>query len=87
MGSLAAFWTWIVTSRVGRAVAAGGAIALAIALALLKGFTAGKNAERARQDRASLENMRKRQQTDDEIRSLPAGERRNRLSGWVSDDR
>jgi hypothetical protein len=82
-----AIWTWLVTSRAGRAVAAGCAIALAIGLALLKAFSAGKQVERAKQDRASLENMRKRQETDEEVRSLPADERRRRLSDWVSDGR
>jgi hypothetical protein len=86
MTTLAALWTWIITSRAGRAVAAGVGIALAIGLALLKAFSAGRSAERAKQDRASLENLRKRQQTDEEIRSLPASERRRRLSGWVSDE-
>lgn len=86
MTALVAVLRWFATSRLGRGLAAAGAIAFAIGIALLRAFSAGKDAERARQDRASLENLRMRQETDDEVRNLPASDVRRRLDEWVPDD-
>lgn len=77
---------WFLGTKLGRTLAAAGAIALAIGLALLKAFTAGKAAEKAKQDRASLENLRKRAKTDEEIGSLNDADVDRRLGRWVPDD-
>ena len=79
-------WVWLLGTKFGRAVAAGLAIAGAIGLALLKAFMAGKAAEKAKQDRASLENLRNRAKTDDEVKKLDPDKRLERLNRWVSDD-
>jgi uncharacterized membrane protein YraQ (UPF0718 family) len=86
MISFASIAAWFVTSKVGRAIAAGAAIALAIGIAVLKVFSAGKDAERARQDRQSLENLRSRAKTDDEVHRLSDSDLNKRLDRWVRPD-
>lgn len=78
-------WTWLVTSKLGRALAAGLAIAAALALAALKLISIGKRAERARQDRASLDNLRNRQRTDEDIENLGHADLDRRMHRWVRD--
>lgn len=78
--------TWFLTSKVGRMLAAGFAIAVAIGIAVLKVFNAGKGAERARQDRQSLENLRSRARTDDEVHGRSDDALERDLSHWVRDD-
>lgn len=79
---LSSITLWFATSRTGRAIAAAGALALAIGVALLKVFSAGKQAERVTQDRASLENQRARAAIEDELNTLPMSEREERLRQW-----
>ncbi|MBI1201475.1 MAG: hypothetical protein GC182_03080 [Rhodopseudomonas sp.] len=79
-------FTWFATSKAGRAIAAGAALALAIGIAVLKVFNAGKASERAAQDRASLDNMRERQATDDEVANLGPADLDRRMRRWVRDD-
>jgi hypothetical protein len=79
--------TWFLTSKVGRTIAAGAGIALAVGIAVLKVFSAGKAAERARQDQQSLENLRSRAKTDDEVRNLDVVDFNKRLDRWVRPDR
>lgn len=81
---MAAF-AWLMGTKVGRMLAGAGAIALAIGLAALRIFAAGKAAERARQDKASLENRRKRERTDDDVAAMDAARRRDELAKWVRD--
>jgi hypothetical protein len=76
---------WLLGSQLGRKVAIYGAIALAIMAAIWRVFTAGRAKEKAKQTEAALKNLRTRMQTDDEISSLSAADRRERLSKWVSD--
>lgn len=78
---------WFTTSKVGRAVAAGLAIAAAIGIAVLKVFNAGKATERAKQDRQSIDNFKKRQDTDADINGLGHADVDERLSRWVRDDK
>lgn len=77
---------WFANSKVGRIVAAIGTGAIVIGVAMLKVFSAGKAAERQRQDQQSLENFRERARIDDEVRSLPPGDVERRLSRWVRPD-
>lgn len=83
MGGIVA---WFATSRVGQALAAGLAIAAAIGVAVLKVFSAGKAAERSRQDHQSLENLQQRAKENDEVRTLSGDDLRQRLNRWVSND-
>jgi hypothetical protein len=83
MGGIVA---WFATSKVGRAIAAGAAIALAIGIAVLKIFSAGRDAERAQQDRQSLQNLRTRQETNAEIDGLGGADLDRRVDRWVRDD-
>lgn len=87
LGSIVA---WFATSKIGRAIAAGAALVLAIGVAVLKVFSAGKASERARQDQQSLENLRSRANTNDEIRSATDADlerRLNRFGVHVEDDK
>lgn len=76
---------WLTTTRTGRAVAAVGGLALAIAAALVKAFSAGKDAERAKQDSASLDNLRHRAEVEDRINGMSIDERHGRLDQWSKD--
>lgn len=78
--------TWLATSKVGRALAAGLGIAAAIGLAVAKVFSAGKAAEQAKQQRQSLDNLRERAKKNDEIRTLTGDDLRERLNRWVPDN-
>ena len=78
--------SWFLTTRLGRYIAAGGAIATAIGLALFRAFMAGRKAEREKQIRASLENLRNRTRKNEEIGNLSEPDVDRRLDRWVSDD-
>lgn len=77
---------WFGTSKLGRMIAAGFALAFAVGIAVLKVFSAGKASERQKQDQQSLENLRERARNDDEISTLPTDQLDSRLSRWVSPD-
>lgn len=77
---------WFATSKTGQAIAAGFAVAGAVGIAVLKVFNAGKSAERAREDRQSLENLRSRAKTNDEVSTLGSTDLDKRLSKWVRRD-
>lgn len=53
---------------------------------LAAAFYRGKAAQRAAQDEASLEALRKRGRVEDEIAAASDSERRGRLSKWVRRD-
>lgn len=79
---------WFTTSKTGQIILAVLGAAAAIGIAVLKVFNAGKAAERGKQDRQSLENLRERAKTNDEIRSLGPDDVRDRLDRWsVPDDK
>lgn len=79
---------WLATSKIGQYIMAGLALAAAIGVAVLKVFNAGKAVERSKQDRQSLENLRERAKTNDEIHSLGSDDVRDRLDRWsVPDDK
>ena len=75
--------TWFITSKVGRTIALIAAGAAAIGIALLKAFNNGKQAERSKTDRASLDNLHERQETDAEIDGLGHADVDCRLDRWV----
>ncbi len=77
---------WILSTRIGRGIAAALAI-IAFALAFYwRAFTAGKRTERAAQDQQSLRNMKTRQETHDAIATRPSDQRRDDLRRWVQPD-
>jgi hypothetical protein len=79
--------SWLVGSKLGRALAVGAVVAGVVVLALAKAFTAGQARERARQARANLDALKTRIRTDDDLARLSAAERRNRLKSWVYEPR
>lgn len=74
---------WFITSKTGRTIAAIGAAALAIGVAALAVFNQGKQSERTRQDRQSLDNLRTRNRIDDEVGRASADDVDRRLNRWV----
>lgn len=84
--------TWLLSlitgSRLGRWAAAGLLIAATIAVVAFRLIAIGAQRERARQTQASLDNLRNRVRTDDDLARLPADERRRRLArDWGVPDR
>lgn len=77
---------WFAGSKVGRVLAAVGALLLAVGVTALQIFSAGKRAERSAQDRAALEAMRDRQRTEDQVARLPRPARADRLKEWSPRD-
>lgn len=77
------FGLWLANTRTGRIVAAAAGLAAAIAVALLKAFSAGKDVERAKQDRASLDNLRNRHEVENEIDALAPDDLDRRGRRWV----
>jgi hypothetical protein len=73
---------WFTTSRAGQAILAALGLLAAICIAVLKVFSAGKDAERAKQNQQSLHNLRERAKTNDEVRGLDDDAVRRRLSRW-----
>ena len=86
MFSIPGIIAWLATSRTGRAIAAAGALAFAIGIAVLRVFNAGKAAERVKQDRQSLDNLRDRRAIDEDVRNLGPADLDNRLKRWVRPD-
>lgn len=76
--------TWLLSiltgSRLGRWLAAVALILSVLAVAAWRLILIGQARERARHTQASLDNLRNRVRTDDELSRLPADERRRRLS-------
>lgn len=76
---------WFATSKTGRTLAAIGASVLGALLILWRVFAAGKAAQAAKHDRASLDNLRKRSATDDKVNRMDSGDRRRELGKWMRD--
>lgn len=72
----------LITTKAGRTVLIVLLVIAAVLIILAKVFAAGRAKEIARQKEQSLENLRSRVKTDDEIRGLPADERKRRLQQW-----
>jgi hypothetical protein len=76
---------WLAGSRAGRVAAVVVLTLLMVAIAAAAAFRRGATLERAAQAAATLDHIRKRIASDDEIASLPAAERRDRLMRWATD--
>jgi hypothetical protein len=80
--------SWLIGSKLGRYVALGLLVSAGVAAIGYSLFAKGVARERARQVAASLENLRSRIKTDDEIERMSAAERRRRLSdAWGLPDK
>lgn len=79
-------WMWLISSKVGRTVAAVSGAVIAVALVLWRVFAAGKAAEQAKQTEDSLSNLRERAGNDDTISALSDTDRRHHLRQWVRDE-
>jgi len=77
----------LATTRVGQTILWVGGLAVAVGAIALRLLAAGRAQERAKQDRASLDNLRSREKTDDEIARLDDRARRERLARWVRNDK
>lgn len=78
--------TWFAATKIGRAIAAGFAVAAAVGIFALKLFNAGKRSERVKQDRDSLKNLRNRQERNEELENLGPADLDRRMRRWVRDD-
>jgi hypothetical protein len=63
-----------------------GAAVLAVLAGLAAVFRAGQTSARLKQTKASLDALRSRSKTDDQVSSLPDSSVRERLDRWVPDD-
>lgn len=82
---MSALWAWLLTTRPGRHLAAGLAIAAALGLAILKAISTGRSQERARQQADSLEAIRNRRSSDEKVDGLGPDSVREQLGKWVRD--
>lgn len=73
-------------TRVGRIILAIGAALLAAGIVALRIFSAGKASAAAQQARQSLDSLRNRKQTDEEVARRSDADVRERLGRWVPDD-
>lgn len=88
VGGFALWWFFptigaaLITTERGRTVLAAIAILAGALVLLSRAFVAGAAKEAAKQKEQSLKNLRERLKTDDEVRGLPADERKRRLQEW-----
>ncbi len=89
VGGGAAIWFFfptiasaLITTKAGRTVLIVLLVIAAVLIILAKVFAAGRAKEIAKQKEQSLKNLRERLKTDDEVRGLPADERKRRLQEW-----
>ena len=81
-------WTllsWLVTSKAGRIIALVGIAAISASVVLWRVYAAGKNDEKSKALERTLSNIALKVQTDEEVRRLPAADRRERLREWAKD--
>lgn len=71
-------------SKIGRWVAIAGIVLVGAAYIIWAAKRSGANAEKAKQVAASLNNLRSRISTNDEIRALSPDARRDELRKWAS---
>lgn len=74
---------WLIGSELGRKTALAGITVLMILAVIARIYSAGKNAEKARQKELELDLLKKRLEVDDEITKLSPDRRRERLREWV----
>jgi len=80
-------WTWFLTTRVGRYLAAGAAGLLMLVVLVLRLLALGRQQERARQRADKLKAILKRKISDEKVDSLGADDVRSELSKWMRDGR
>jgi len=78
---------WFFTTRAGRFLAAGGALALMLAGFALKLLAMGRAQERASQTASKLKAISKRRGSDAEVDQLGAADVDDRLARWMRDGR
>jgi hypothetical protein len=76
---------WFLTTRVGRYLAIGLAVASALGLAALKLISAGRSQERARQQADNLNAIRNRRSSDEKVDGLGPDAVGRELGKWVRD--
>lgn len=74
---------WLLGSKVGRQIAFGLLAAAILALLIWRIYSAGRTREVTQQQIRQLELVRKKIEVDNEISSLPASDRRERLRQWM----
>ena len=77
------FLSWLLGSKAGRITALSILAVASVALVLWQIFRQGEAAEQARQAQASLEALRRRISTDDDLAKMSAADRRRELAKWV----
>jgi hypothetical protein len=78
-------WAWLLTTKLGRYVVAGLAIAAALGLAALKLISTGRQQERARQQSDTLEAIKARRSSDEKVDGLGPDDVRDGISKWMRD--
>jgi hypothetical protein len=73
-------------SPLGRLLLGGLALLAVVGGLYLKVYSDGAASERAKQERATLENLRDRIKTDEKVDKLPAPDLDNELSRWMLPD-
>lgn len=74
-----------VFSRVGSWLAVAGFVIFAIGAAFLKGRNEGKRLMEAEQERARLDSLKRRKETDDEVENLGAADVDSAYKRWLRD--
>jgi len=76
------FLSWLAGTTAGRNTTAFGAALAALFFAALRIFSAGRKAEKAKQDRASVEAHSSRSKIDDDTRKMDDAAVRRELGSW-----
>ena len=76
------FFTWLAGTKAGRVTMAIVAAVAAFFVAIFKAREAGKVAERSKQERASLDALRNRNQIDDDVSKTGDDAVRRELDDW-----
>lgn len=76
---------WLIGSKAGRIVAVITLGVIGAAFVVWSAFRKGEEAERAKQAQRTLQNIRERIATDEEVGRMSARERRDALARWVRD--
>jgi len=74
---------WLIGNPLGRMIAGGGLTMLIIGILLLSAFRKGVNKERAKQIAATARAIKDRIKIDEDVRKMPASDRRRELDRWV----
>ena len=77
---------WFLGTKIGRGIAFGVAFVGLLVVVYWRIFTAGKNAERAKQAQQSIRNYQTREAVHEDVVSRPDDQRRSDLGRWVRPD-